>query len=88
MKTINANTIKGQSFINAYNHSTNYSLEDCYTNPSHNKVCAFRECLNWCNQENGKGFKVIGYNCNFFTVAWRTENRLRIETAYNSYIVK
>ena len=37
--------------------------------------------------EDGHNYKIIGYNCNFFTVAWIAGNALRIETAYNSFII-
>ena len=37
--------------------------------------------------EGGHGYKIIGYNCNFFTVAWIAGKDLRIETACNSFVI-
>ena len=37
--------------------------------------------------EGGHNYKIIGYNSSFFTVAWIAGNALRIETAYNSFII-
>ena len=87
MKTINNNTKKAQAFINAYNRSSMYDLQDAYRNPSTRKTRADYLCRVMMQSENGHNYKIIGYNSSFFTVAWIAGNDLRIETAYNSFVI-
>ena len=88
METIKANTKQGQAYETRYNRATACTLSDCYRNPSTNKTRADYLCRRMMMEEGGQGYKVISYNCNFFTVGWRTPEGLRIETAYRSIIVK
>ena len=85
MKTLNNNTKKAQAFINAYNRSSMYDLQDAYRTPSTRKTRADYNCRMMMESEGGHGYKIIGYNSSFFTVAWIAGNALRIETAYNSF---
>ena len=87
MKTINNNTKQAQHFINAYNRSYMYDLQDAYANPSTAKTRADYNCRMMMQSEGGHGYKIIGYNCNFFTVAWIAGNALRVETACNSFVI-
>ena len=87
MKTIKNNTKKAQAFINAYNRSSIFTLREAYANPSTAKTRADYICRLTMRSEDGHGYKIIGYNCNFFTVAWIAGNALRIETAANSFII-
>ena len=87
MKTINNNTKKAQAFINAYNRSSMYDLQDAYKNPSTRKTRADYSCRMMMQSEGGHNYKIIGYNSSFFTVAWIAGDALRIETAYNSFII-
>ena len=87
MKTINNNTKKAQAYINAYNRSSMYDLHDAYGRPSTEKTRADYNCRMMMQSEGGHDYKIIGYNCNFFTVAWIAGNALRIETAYNSFVI-
>mgnify|MGYP001772419730 CR=1 FL=1 len=87
MKTINNNTKKAQAFINAYNRSSMYDLQDAYRTPSTRKTRADYNCRMMMQSEGGHNYKIIGYNSSFFTVAWIAGNALRIETAYNSFII-
>ena len=87
MKTINNNTKQAQHFINAYNRSSVFTLREAYANPSTAKTRADYNCRMMMQSEGGHGYKIIGCNCNFFTVAWIAGNALRIETAYNSFII-
>lgn len=90
METIKANTKRGQAYIYRYNASNNTDLMQCYRNPSTAKTRADYFCRAQMIEEDGNGYKVISYNCNFFTVAWRTKdgNGLRVETAYKSILVQ
>lgn len=87
MKTINNNTKQAQHFINAYNRSSMNDLQDAYANPSTAKTRADYNCRMMMQEEGGHGYKIIGYNCNFFTVAWIAGKDLRIETAANSFVI-
>ena len=87
MKTINNNTKKAQAFIDAYNRSSMYDLHDAYGKPSTEKTRADYNCRMMMQEEGGHGYKIISHTHNFFTVAWIAGNALRIETAYNSFII-
>ena len=87
MKTINNNTKKAQSFINAYNRSKIFDIYGAYANPSTEKTRADYNCRMMMQSEGGHDYKIIGYNCSFFTVAWIVGDALRIETAYNSFVI-
>ena len=87
MKTINNTTKKAQAYINAYNRSNISSLREAYANPSTAKTRADYNCRMMMQSEGGHGYKIIGYNCNFFTVGWIAGDALRIETACNSFVI-
>ena len=87
MKTINNNTKQAERYINAYNHSNMYDLQDAYRTPSTRKTRADYNCRMMMQSEGGHNYKIIGYNSSFFTVAWIAGDALRIETAYNSFII-
>ena len=87
MKTLNNNTKKAQAYINAYNHSDIYSLNQAYGRPSTEKTRADYNCRMMMQSENGHGYKIISYNTFQFSVAWISGNSLRIETACNSFVI-
>ena len=87
MKTLNNNTKKAQAYINAYNRSSIFDIYEAYGKPSTAKTRADYDCRMMMESEGGHGYKIIGYNCNFFTVAWIAGDALRIETACNSFII-
>ena len=87
MKTINNNTKQAARYINAYNRSRIFDIYEAYGKPSTAKTRADYECRMMMQEEGGHDYKIIGYNCNFFTVAWITGNALRIETACNSFVI-
>ena len=87
MKTLNNNTQKAQAYINAYNRSDIFSLNQAYGRPSTEKTRADYNCRMMMESEGGHGYKIIGHNCNFFTVAWIAGDALRIETASNSFVI-
>ena len=87
MKTINNNTKKAQAYIYAYNRSNMDNIYQAYGRPSTNKTRADYDCRLKMMNEGGHGYKIIGYNCNFFSVAWIVGNSLRIETACNSFVI-
>ena len=87
MKTINNNTKQAERYINAYNRSSMFDLQDAYVKPSTRKTRADYNCRMMMQSEGGHGYKIIGYNCNFFTVAWIAGKDLRVETACNSFVI-
>lgn len=87
MKTINNNTKKARAYINAYNRSETYTLNQAYGRPSTEKTRADYNCRMMMQEEGGHGYKIIGHCRNFFTVAWIAGNALRIETACNSFVI-
>ena len=87
MKTINNNTKQAERYINAYKRSSMYDLQDAYVKPSTRKTRVDYNCRMMMQSEGGHNYKIIGYNSSVFTVAWIAGNALRIETAYNSFII-
>lgn len=87
MKTLNNTTKKAQAFINAYNRSSMYDLQDAYANPSTEKTRADYFCREQMQKEGGHGYKIISYNTFQFSVAWIAGDSLRIETACNSFVI-
>lgn len=88
MKTINANTIKGQNFIKAYKCSTTTELWEAYGSYSTDKAVADRNCRKRMSEEGGEGYRIISACRFFFTCAWQVAEGLRVETAKGSYLVK
>ena len=87
MKTINNNTKQAERYINAYNRSSIFTLREAYANPSTEKTSADYTCRMMMQEEGGHGYKIISYNTFQFSAAWMAGNALRIETAYNSFII-
>lgn len=87
MKTLNNNTKQAERYINAYNRSRMYDLRDAYGKPSTEKTRADYSCRMMMQEEGGHGYKIISYNTFQFSVAWIAGNALRIETAFNSFVI-
>ena len=87
MKTIKNTTKQAERYINAYNSSDIYSLNQAYGKPSTEKTRADYSCRMMMESEGGHGYRIIAHSRNFFTVAWIAGNALRIETATNSFII-
>lgn len=88
MKTIGKNSKLGQRYLWAYEHSTMHSLFDAYKKPSARKIRASINCWLQCAAEKGDNYKITAAGSFTFTAAWQTAQGLRVETAYNSYIIK
>lgn len=87
MKTINNNTKQAKHHINAYNRSEIYDIYQAYEKPSTEKTRADYSCRMMMQSEGGHGYKIISYNTFQFSVAWIAGDALRIETAYNSFVI-
>ena len=87
MTIINGATKKGQNMIKNARHYDGYMLSDVYDNCSMAKHKAWSWCVEQCNKECGFNFHIASHNTFGFSVAWETENGVRIETPKNSYLV-
>ena len=87
MKTINNNTKQAKHYINAYNRSEIYYLNQAYRKPSTEKTHADYNYRMMMQEEGGHGYKIIRHNDYSFTVAWIAGNALRVMTARNSFII-
>ena len=87
MKTLNNNTKQAKRYIDAYNRSEIYSLNQAYGKASTEKTRADYSCRMMMQSEGGHGYKIIAHGSSFFTVAWIAGKDLRIETAYNSFVI-
>ena len=92
MTIINANTKRGQNFIQSAYYYEGRTLADVYASPSHAKQNAFDECRALCYAEGGENFRIISHNTFAFSVACSlagTSGCLsRVETAQGSYFVR
>lgn len=92
MEKLSANSKRGQRYVRAYETSVMCAIEDAYTKPSAAKQAAFISCQQKCEEENGHRFRIISYNCQFFTVAFEVKNsfgatELRVITPYHDYLI-
>ena len=84
-KIIKAETVKGQNYIDLFNKSKYYSVEQFYNKPSSAKVSAEMRIR---TKSECKAYRVLGGNSSTFTAGWLDyENRLHIETRENSYVI-
>lgn len=88
METINASTKKGAYLLNSYGRSRARNLSDVYGRPSTAKTRADYLCRCRMLDEGGRDYRIIAANGFVFSCAWTTADGLRVETAYNSYLVK
>ena len=84
-KIIKAETAKGQNYIDLFNKSKYYSVEQFYNKPSSAKVSAEMRIR---TKSECKAYRVLGGNSSTFTSGWLdNEDRLHIETRENSYVI-
>ena len=91
MKQISKNSQKGLQYLHAFELAQEKNincLEKVYGRFSTSKACAFMDCEERRRNENATsaGY-IIGANSSFFTYAFKTSEGLRVETAYNSFII-
>ena len=91
MKHISKNSQKGMNYLHSFEiakaNNIN-SLDKVYGRYSNEKARAFYLCDLQRIEENATsdGY-IIGANSSFFTYAFETSEGLRVETAYNSFII-
>lgn len=92
MEKLNANSKRGQYFVEAYNKSTLHTLKEAYAKPSAAKQAAFKRCQQKCEAENGDRLRVISAGPWFFTVAFEVTTALgatglRVITRCHDYLI-
>lgn len=68
MKKVNNRQIKDA--YQRWTKSTDTTLGQVYKNCSTAKYRAYNYCINLMDKYNGYGLKILGYNCNFFSVGF------------------
>ena len=91
MKHISKNSQKGIQYLHSFELAQEKNIDNLYkvyTTFSTFKERAFRECEERRRNENATSMGyIISHNSNFFTYAFKTSEGLRVETAYNSFII-
>lgn len=67
-------TKQQQSIIDRYNHATKTSLDECYNTCSYYKTRAEYLIKQEMLDKNGRNYRILGYNCNFFSCAYTYTN--------------
>ena len=91
IKHISKNSQKGMNYLHSFEVAKAKNidcLEKVYGRYSNEKARADYHCRMMMESEGGHDYKIIGYNSSFFTVAWIAGNALRVETAYNSFVIR
>lgn len=81
-------TKKHQGIITRYYKSTDYSLYNCYKTFSSAKAHSYENILDEMFKLNGYDLRILSYNSNFYTCAYRRKDEsgkeyLIYHTAYN-----
>ena len=87
MLTLNPNTKKAQSLVETAMHFDGVHLYDVYDRYSRKKLDAYYACRDRCDSEDGNYFHICSCNTQTFSVAWFTDEGVRIETRDNSYFI-
>lgn len=91
MKHISKNSQKGINYLHSFEvaKAKNINcLEKVYTRFSPAKYRAYMYCEERRRNENATSMGyIIGANSSFFTYAFETSEGLRVETAFNSFII-
>lgn len=87
MRTINANTKRGQEMLKRASQWDGEYLYQIYGTWSRAKEEAYDRCRQMCYEEGGRAFSIISHNTFGFSVSWVTDEGVRIETPKNSYFI-
>ena len=91
---LNRNTKKARGFVQEYERSYNYGLNQCYASYSLAKDIAEVSCRQKMLDMGGYGFKILSFNSQTFTCGWLyvdTETgviMLNVETYRNTYTME
>lgn len=82
-------TKKETAMVMNYVRATKRTLDECYGRYSTAKEIAYNSCRRAMEMLDGYDFKIVSYNCNFFSCAFTYEKdgkeRLRYYTYANTY---
>lgn len=87
MLTLRPNTKKAEQIVHTAMQLDGIHLYDVYGRFSSKKLLAYYNCRDLCIKEGGDYFHICSHNSMTFSVAWFTDEGVRMETAYNSYFV-
>ena len=79
---INPNTKKAERFIDSYNRSNYYRLEDAYKKPSHRKASIYKSLIIDMDNLGGFDMKITGANCSTFCCAFKYSDSGKDYLAY------
>lgn len=84
---LNRETERAGRYIRQYEKSTCHTVESFYDRPSYNKMRAEVRIRDRMTLNNCIGYRVLGGNCSYFTVGYRSgdNKKLYIETYCNIY---
>ena len=83
---------RGYAWLKSYAVSKYARLDDCCTSYSTSKQVAYNANINLMCDLGGQDFKILSYNCNFFTVAFVVDSASSnsfyfvVSTAYSVYV--
>lgn len=87
LQRINKNTQRAQAIIRAWLRSDTYSLWQAYERCSQAKERAYEYCLSLEREMNGEQGCIAGYNCFYFSFAFKRGNDLVYITHCADYII-
>lgn len=90
MKTLNFNNKKAKRYIELYNKSNIYRIDEAYkTGASTAKNIAERNILRQMNDAYGHGYRILSHSHMFFTTGWKTqfEEYLIVDTPSEKYCI-
>lgn len=87
MTTIKSTTARGQALLDRAYTYEGYTLHEVYGSFSYAKAQAYKHCLDMCCAENGRNYHICSHNTFGFSVAWVTDEGVRIETSQSSYLI-
>ena len=88
MRVVKASTALGKKLIKIGQNWEGTFLNQVYDNWSTKKQEAWDRCYaEYCNTDAAEQFSICTHNCQQFTCSWFTPDGMRLETAYNSYLV-
>lgn len=79
---ISQNTKKAERFINKYNRSDCYRIEDAYKRPSHTKIAIYESLIRGMNDLNGFYMRITCTNSSFFCCAFRYDDNCKHYLVY------
>ena len=70
---IKGSTKRGQQMLDCHRTNLGDDLFDVYGTVSKAKNVAMKNCKRWCDEMQGRNFRITGKSCHQFTVAWECD---------------